>query len=753
MKRNVPRAPELAPACEPASEDARATLARARAGASQLKRSVGACCDELDALLAHDLCESAAVVRRVRMTRKSYRAALLHANDAAEPRAVRWVENDGETSEDSTARIHIEGDTAWRELDDELATHRKQRRMALARHLVSRFAAREQAAPQAHAAEPQSAMLAMQARAEGEYKALEAELAMRQTAWLQHERERLAALGLRPPTSTSPNPADPRGATDAIDGGWQRRRHAAERAAMDEVLQAEEQWHVARLSERLARRCASAVAALEGAGSTNNQIDDQVELVLSRLTAAAEAERADADARAAAERDARLGALMFAHRRSEARAATAMERLASAHRRRAAQADSRTALEAELRAELAIVASRVRAADDAAAAARAYRDNNAGTGSASERVCRRSARAAESAVSAAERRLSQLASDLLGADGTNAASGLATAASVVCAQHVLDDALADELGAHRRQYCDEVDVLKGKLDEEARALEQQLGCALLQARVRVGGAAAERSASAGAASGLWRVVGDKTKEATTGVSESPPPMSELLELEPSERRVLVTLSAQLRKLSLSALQMGTSARKASETALHETASELYGEVAEAIAALAQNLDDAVAQAADEAEKSDTHHEDVFDRARHEWARRLAPVKRVSEAESSAPVNATSTELEAAADAARAELAATRARLVALHHAHARECTELHAALSAKRLREEVALASWLARRHEEVHARAARSRSLCLLSMPYTGASPLPLCTAGRGHTRTRGRHRCGMDAVRRQTE
>ena len=423
MKRKVPRAPELAPACEPASEDARATLARARAGASQLKRSVGACCDELDALLAHDLCESAAVVRRVRMTRKSYRAALLHANDAAEPRAVRWVENDGETSEDSTARIHIEGDTAWRELDDELATHRKQRRMALARHLVSRFAAREQAAPQAHAAEPQSAMLAMQARAEGEYKALEAELAMRQTAWLQHERERLAALGLRPPTSTSPNPADPRGATDAIDGGWQRRRHAAERAAMDEVLQAEEQWHVARLSERLARRCASAVAALEGAGATNNQIDDQVELVLS-VTLGRAGRRG---------RGGRTGRTprVFAHRRSEARAAAAMERLANAHRRRAAQADSRTALEAELRAELAIVASRVRAADDAAAAACAYRDQNAGTGSASERVCRRSACAAESAVSAAERRLSQLMSDLLSADGTSAASGLATAASIV----------------------------------------------------------------------------------------------------------------------------------------------------------------------------------------------------------------------------------------------------------------------------------------------------------------------------------
>ena len=55
------------------------------------------------------------------MTRKRYRAALLHANDAAEPRAVRWVEHESEASEDSMARIHIEGDTAWRELDDELA--------------------------------------------------------------------------------------------------------------------------------------------------------------------------------------------------------------------------------------------------------------------------------------------------------------------------------------------------------------------------------------------------------------------------------------------------------------------------------------------------------------------------------------------------------------------------------------------------------------------------------------------------------
>ena len=242
---------------------------------------------------------------------------------------------------------------------------------------------------------------------------------------------------------------------------------------------------------------------------------------LSRLTAAAEAERADADARAAAERDARLGALMFAHRRSEARAATAMERLANAHRRRAAQADSRTALEAELRAELAIVASRVRAADDAAAAARAYRDNNAGTGSASERVCRRSACAAESAVSAAERRLSQLMSDLLSADGTSAASGLATAASVVCAQHVLDDALADELGAHRRQYCDEVDVLKGKLDEEARALEQQLGCALLQARVRV---AAPLPLSAAPVlgprpgSGAWSVTKERSDHRGVGIA-------------------------------------------------------------------------------------------------------------------------------------------------------------------------------------------------------------------------------------------
>ena len=203
VKREVPRAPELEVACEPASEDARATLARARAGASELeaigarvlrraRRATGARPERVGrgrAARAHDAQELS--------------SRLLHANDAAEPRAVRWVENDGETSEDSTARIHIEGDTAWRELDDELATHRKQRRMALARHLVSRAAAREQAAPQAHAAEPQSAMLAMQARAEGEYKALEAELAMRQTAWLQHERERLAALGLRPPTSTS----------------------------------------------------------------------------------------------------------------------------------------------------------------------------------------------------------------------------------------------------------------------------------------------------------------------------------------------------------------------------------------------------------------------------------------------------------------------------------------------------------------------------------------------------------------------